>query len=503
MKFGYPQIVNIFGICLLLSTLQLARLTLLNFEYKSSLTQHEMHQDLDFLLQQVEQHSALSSLNPEKFTRLVSKIEPLLFRLSHFQETQAFYTEILKLLAILDDPGLTIFYPRLEAEKLPFTLRVVADSWLALGSNSQLLDEDHPFITHIDGIPITRWEQASQKFLSGPEKQSLSARVDGLSQLSMLRYDMGLPHKASVLLSLTDNADSNMQLSLPINSLSSTKNNASILGKLLWSNADLLPTYIPIADLADIETDPKLATQLDDSLQQPMTILDLRNSNGNNDKLLSWIANHYADVPPAVHNTKTKQSLMAFGQYRRSLDFKSDFLKPLGFLPFDELSFFEQIEFSQASQDVTLSENSHFGLWYGKRSPVLTQAALKPPDPSLQPHLVLLIGPECRRECEWIVYFAKSLSRVTLIGEKTSGDFGRHYAFILPNSGIKIELTASLTYSMQGDLLSGIGTQPDISLPINDNIHWQGLVSLIVSEPTAPQVVYNHKTPPLKEAKFN
>jgi C-terminal processing protease CtpA/Prc len=70
---------------------------------------------------------------------------------------------------------------------------------------------------------------------------------------------------------------------------------------------------------------------------------------------------------------------------------------------------------------------------------------------------------------------------VNLIGEKTSGDFARQYHFTLPNSGLDIRFSSSLTYDTKGQLLSGNGTEPDIWLPQNSDIEWQGLVSLVKS----------------------
>ncbi|WP_229381082.1 S41 family peptidase [Shewanella psychropiezotolerans] len=503
MRFGFPQIVNVFGLCLLISTLQLARLTLDSVDYKTRLTQSEMHQDLDVLINEVKLHSAFAALDEQRFTKIEADIEPLIYRVTNSLETQYFYAEIVKLLATLEDPGVIVTSPSEPLSILPVILKPLADSWLALDENATPIDPDHPFITHIDGLPLSRWEQVSQKFISNPLNESISERVHWLSQLDILRHDMGLPLKAQVTLSLSNNQDSNIQLILPVAKHQLHPPRELIAGMVNSLNDDGMknqPLYVSIDLLSSYGSDSDLVTSLEKGSQQALTIIDLRSAVGDSDKLLHFIARHYPNPKSVYNQTQVPQHLIALGQYRRSLEFKSDFLRPLGFIPFDEFNFFEQLEFSQTSQTIDLNKADKFGLWYGRRSPLAKNLNRDESGTPISNRLGLIIGPECRRECEWIAYFAKSLSRVTLIGEKTSGDLGRRYGFTLPNSGIKIEFTASLTYNMQGKLLSSVGTQPDIPLPITEVINWQGLLSLIESEQQDRDTVYTLKSPNI-EAK--
>ena len=498
MKFGFPQIVNVFGLCLLISTLQLARLTLDSVDYKTRLTQSEMHQDLDVLIKEVKLHSAFAALDEHRIAKMEADGEPLVYRATNSLETQYFYAEIVKLIAALEDPGVMVTSPGEPLPVLPVILKPLADSWLALDENAIPIDPDHPFITHIDGLPLSRWEQASQKFISNPQNESISERVHWLSQLDILRHDMGLPLKAQVTLSLSDNQDSNIQLVLPVAKHQLHHPRELIAGRmnsLTDAGTTNQPLYVSIDSLSHFDRDSELVAKLEEGTRQALTIIDLRNAVGDSDKLLHFIARHYANPKSDFNQAQAPQHLIALGQYRRSLDFKSDFLRPLGFIPFDEFNFFEQLEFSQTSQTIALKKADRFGLWYGRRAPLVRNLQTAQASKSGPNRLGLIIGPKCRRECEWIAYFAKSLSRVTLIGEKTSGDLGRRYGFTLPNSGIRIEFTASLTYNMQGELLSSLGTQPDIPLPITEVINWQGLLSLIESEQQDRETVYTLKSP--------
>ncbi len=496
MKFGFPQIVNVFGFCLLISTLQLAHLSLYSIDHKARLTQSEMHQDLEALIHEVELHSAFAALDEHRLAKIQADVESVIYRASHSLESQYFYAEIVKLVATLEDPGILVTSPNEPLPVLPVILKPVADSWLALDENAIPIDTDHPFITHIDGLPLSRWEQASQKFISNPLNQAISTRVHWLSQLDILRHDMGLPLNTQVTLSLSDNQDSNIQLILPVakQQLHPPRELIASMENSLSDESTSQPLYVSIDSLSRYDSDTELVTRLEKASRQALTIIDLRNAVGDSDKLLHFIARHYPNPRSDYHQTQVPRHLIALGQYRRALDFKSDFLRPLGFIPFDEFNFFEQVEFSHTSQTIDLNNTDKFGLWYGRRSPRAKNLGTDESGTPVSSRLGLIIGPGCRRECEWIAYFAKSLSRVTLIGEKTSGDLGRRYGFTLPNSGIKIELTASLTYNMQGTLLSSLGTQPDIPLPITEVINWQGLLSLIESEQQDRETVYTHKS---------
>ncbi|ABV38402.1 conserved hypothetical protein [Shewanella sediminis HAW-EB3] len=476
MRFGFKEIVNTFGLCLLISTLQLAHLTLTSTEYRVSLRHGEMRHDLNILVDELRQHSAFSGLNSSRLENIEQAIDSILYRYPINITSDKFKAEVIKLIAMLDDPGTSITTHTQASGVLPLRLRPLGDTWLALNEDEQLLDPQHPYITHIDGIPLSRWIDVSLRFIPYSLRLSLSQQIQWLSQLNMLRAEMGLAVTNKVRLTLTDNLDSNIQLILAVQTDSPLKDALILKDPLdIESGAAL----ISITDLTRFETDPLALKELQLAFTHPLTILDLREVTGNSDRLLRLLVSEFAGTEQFNRSDEADRYLMALSQYRRSTDFNGNLLRPLNFLPFDEFNFFEQLQFSDISQTINNENAARFGHWYARRSPAITGLNT---DESKAHRLALLIGPECREECEWIAYVAKSLPRVTLIGEKTSGDLGKRYGFRLPQSNIEVRVTASITYSARGKLLSGIGTQPDIELPINETIHWQGLVTLLTHE---------------------
>jgi len=476
MRFGFKEIVNTFGLCLLVSTLQLAHLTLTSTEYRVSLHHGEMRHDLDLLVDEIRQHSAFSGLDSSRLENIERAIDAIIYRYPINITSDKFKAEVIKLIAMLDDPGASIIAHKQVSGVLPLRLRPLGNTWLALNEDEQLLDPQHPYITHIDGVPLSRWTDVSVRFIPHSMKQSISQQIQWLSQLDMLRTEMGLAVTDKVRLTLTDNQDSNIQLILAVKTNSPLKD-ALILKDPL--DIESRAALISITDLTRFETDPLALKELQLAFTHPLTILDLRKVTGNGDWLLNLLVSEFAGDEQFNRSAEADRYLMALSQYRRSTDFNGALLRSLNFLPFDEFDFFEQLEFSDISRTIHNENAAYFGHWYARRSPVMAESDT---NESKDHRLALLIGPECREECEWIAHVAKSLPRVTLIGEKTSGDLGKRYGFRLPQSHIEVRITASITYSAQGKLLSGIGTQPDIALPINETIHWQGLVTLLTQD---------------------
>ncbi len=479
MKFGFKEIVNTFGLCLLISTLQLAHLTLTSTEYKVSLRHGEMRHDLNILVEEIRQHSAFSGLDSSRLENIERAVDAILYRYPININSGRFKAEIIKLITMLNDPGTSITSHLAPSGVLPFRLRPLGNTWLALNNNEHLLDPEHPYITHIDGIPLSRWVDVSLRFIPHSLRPNISQLIQWLSKLNILRVEMGLAITDKVRLTLTDNQDSNTQLILAVQRESPSKENAPIIKSSLDNESSA--ALIKITDLTLFETDPLALKELQHAFTSPLTILDLREVTGNSDRLLKLITHEFAEPEQFSRIDEADKHLMALAQYRRSTDFKNDLLRPLNFVPFDEFNFFEQLQLSNISQSIKNENASRFGQWYARRVPTPAITKLKTKE-NMAHRLALLIGPQCRGECEWIAYVVKGLPRVTLIGEKTSGDLGKRYAFSLPESAIEVRLTTSIFYSTRGQLLSGVGTHPDIKLPINEAIHWQGLVTLLTQE---------------------
>lgn len=508
MDFSYRRTVIILAFIIISSLIKLADFAIADHQPPAMLTAQEVRQDLFSLLSQIEQHSAFYALNPEQHWPQLTHWASLISSQSSDQMSrERFAAQITKLINVIKDPGVLVRDNLAEHGDLPFILRPLNEQWLALDSQHHPLDPRFPFVTHIDGLPLSKWIAASQAYLPESTKDSQEMQRPWLSKLQLLREDLGLSIKPFVLITLTNDALDTRQLELAIaprhsmaaatKAKSSPSVELSVQG-LLEQLVSLTPkssapesakletinsttARLKLNDLYAFGTDPKLQQTLLMGMEQPLLVLDLRDASGFSPKLLTLLA-RYQD-PQAPHSDAKRAEpmahIMGFAHYRRSSTLRNDHLQPLSFMPLAQFSPRSR-QANKLTDYLPPVDERQFSPWFIRTQPLVP--------PQGHNRLALLVSPRCRQECEWIAYKTKTWSRVQLIGEKTSGDFAKQYRFNLPNSDVEIRLSSALIYDANGKLLSGNGTEPDIGLPQNTDIEWQGLVSLVMAaKPKQPQ----------------
>ncbi len=517
MKLNYRTVVTLLGVIIATSLIQLAFFAIPE-KPKLALSAREIRQDLYVLLDQVEQHSAFYALdnrNHDELNRLAGLIS------SQYQNQiskERFAAELTKLLNTMKDPGTQISQAEDSRAELPLTLRPMNEQWLALDKQNQPIDPNFPFLTHIDGIPLSKWIAVSQAYLSQPAKDSQEMQSLWLKRLNLLREDLGLSLKPYVVISLINDAQLTTQVTLPLQSEAKIapapldEEFEFSLSSLVAALDNLAPIFSPrpryeleaindtsvvlkIDDLHAFESDKVQQQLIRQGMKQDLLVIDLRHAKGFSPKLLNMLS-RYQDVPLDTLNSLTTptEQIMAYAHYRRAPGLRNDYLRPLNFQPLNTLNLSSPRQKMLIRRLPSTDENK-FSPWF-----VRTKVDVQPEG---QNRLALLVSPYCRQECEWIAYRTKAWSRVNLIGEKTSGDFARHYHFTLPNSGLNIRFSSSLTYDNRGQLLSGIGTEPDILLPQNSDLEWHGLVSLVNSAQTKPISLSANLQPKLVQIEPN
>ncbi|ABK47098.1 conserved hypothetical protein [Shewanella sp. ANA-3] len=493
MNFSYRTVVTLLGVIICASLIRLA-LFAIPEKAQPTLTTKDIRQDLYILFDQIEQHSAFYALDPQANEQRLKRLAGLITE--QYQDVvpkERFAAELTKLLNTLKDPGTQVAKVENSSGELPLTLRPVNEQWLALDSKNNPISADFPFITHIDGIPLSKWISASQAYLSEPAKNSQEMQLIWLKRLNLLREDLGLSIKPHVLISLINDDLQTTQVTIALPQPSKTivkpiedeteLSFESLITQLdnLAPTAPIRPDYsleqinqatarLKIDDLYGFELDKRQQDALRQGMEQPLLIVDLRQARGFSPKLLTMLS-RYQDVPQnATPYTSAMTQIMGFAHYRRSPELRNDYLRPLNFRPLEALEL-SSPRLKVLTRRLPSIDESRFSPWFVRTKPeVLAEGNNR---------LALLVSPLCKQECEWIAYRTKAWSRVNLIGEKTSGDFARQYQLTLPNSDLDVRFSSSLTYDASGELLSGKGTEPDIWLPQNNDIEWQGLVSLV------------------------
>ena len=508
MGFSYKHTIDAFFILLLACVVRLAVFTLPPTPAPQTLTAKEMRQDLYQLIDEINQFSAFYVIDEQRHqTQLMAKAQQLSARYTDTISQQRFAAEVNKLLYLLDDPGaqlaqantntssaqlnLTADIPNLVNANqgvLPILLRPMDSAWLALDANEQPLDADFPFITHIDGLPMTSWVSASQAYLPKTLKLSPTMQRSWLHQLNVLRQDMGLVVSPQVRLTLSTHANvleaELTEATRPtqrqvVMSVARQFDSVITHQAVHFRQIDPQTTLIELTDLDAFEQSRRQQNLLRSAMANTYLVLDVRRAHGHSQTLMTMLS-QYADIKPNS-TINSRHTILGLAKYRLSPHVKNDYLQSLGFSP-------------TATTHVTNinDEYAHpeFSTWLTR-----TQDVTPPTYPNN--YLVLLISPECQQDCEWLAYSAKAWKRATLVGEHTAGNLAKRYHFRLHNSQLDIAVSAALIFNANGELLSGVGTAPDIALPYHDEIEWPGLLSLLKkAQSTAPNLTAEITPPP-------
>ena len=472
MKFGHQSIINGFGLIMALSCIQLTVIALREEPPKPQLSAREMHSDLNYLQEHLAQYSASGAASPERLLQLENQVNQARSQLPLGGERQLFAQQLLKILTTIDDPSARLDGVTTQAY-LPIKLRKLEDRWLALSANNHPLDSEAPFVTHIDGLPIALWIDAARHFLPPSLANTASEQARYLSMIAMLRREIGLVARKHCRLTLSDEQGNGRQLSLTLTSKPPQTLSNSESGD--QASVDLQGVF-GLYDLSGFSADSPLGRRLKRSLTSPITILDLRQAHGTGDALLHLLAQVFSpDIRPPLL-AAWPDSLQAVARYKKGPNLRGDNLKPLGFLPPADLSQAEQLQLDLLRSQLP-QEEPGFSRWQAK---FWHQDSL--PWPHLprakRGKLMLLIGPNCRQQCQWIAHFAKSWPDTLVVGEPTRGEYGRQQQITLPNSAIRVSFSSTQVYDATGKALSGVPTQPDIEQPLDETVYRENLISL-------------------------
>lgn len=460
----YKRTIDVFFLLLLICSINLVALTMPPPPAPSILTAKEVRQDLYQFMEELQQFSAFYAIDkPVQQAQLQQQAQFIATRCEQGASNQRFAAEISKLVRLLNDPGAVVTTPSWQQSRLPLKLRPLEQDWLALDNNDHLLDVDYPFITHIDGLPLTRWIKASQAYLPNALKQNPTMQVLWLQKINVLRQDIGLAIKPNVIITLsaqqTDtlaNKQSQIQVTLPVSMALMPQINPK---DMQFSELSADVALVELTDLNAYENNKSQQKRLSSAMQYQTLVLDIRRAQGVSPTLLKQVS-QYAD-------RATSSNIIGLAKYRLSPRVKNDFLRGQNFIPIDS---------NTLAPPIVSDKHPEFSQWL-RRTIDITPTS----HPTHQ--LIALISPECKQDCEWLALSAKTWSRTTLIGEKTAGDLAKRYHFKLKNSQLDIAISASLIFDINGQLLSGVGTEPDINLPFDDTIEWPGLLSLL-QQPT-------------------
>ncbi|GIU05835.1 MULTISPECIES: S41 family peptidase [unclassified Shewanella] len=502
MTLSYKSIFGAFTLFICMSAALLSYLSFFPNRVKTNLNHWQYQQDLHTFVEATRQHSAFAAIDPQRLINITASVNRLLQGSRGFHPSEQLQQQLQQLLGQLDDPSaLALSHNYTELERLPIEPIFDGQYWQAVTQQDRLMEPDYPYLSHIDGIPISRWVQASQHYLPAPLKQSRVAQASWLMRIGQLRADIGLKASNKSVLTLTD-GETSVQRPLTLVLHSKLQAREAVKQDELSVSQDKpklsQSQIVRLASQVDANTLLMLNQQLSSqqvndhngSADLPL-IIDIRAVKQPQKQLTDWLNTHFshalveidadsdsrsngsdgsADSNQAnTNDNPPKQETLAVLQYKRFATARADRIASQ-YIPMEQLSFFEQIELNRRGFDNALNQNSPFSDYLIRKRPKLAQA----PQTSSQLQAFLRIDASCEQECEWIALASKHWPRVALIGETSRGSLSPLHQFTLPNSGIQIQFSSGLVYNSDGQLISGVGISPAIQLEPqafrNDNI---------------------------------
>ncbi|WP_028766105.1 hypothetical protein [Shewanella fidelis] len=448
MTLSYKGIFNVFLLLICISAMLLSYLSFAPTNVSSQLNYHQYQQDIKQLLQEIDQHSSFAALAPKQQVKINQIAARFLEQSQGFTSQKQLQGQLQHLLSQLNDPAAKVQLPhKTVLDTLPVNLHFDGQYWLAFTLEGEFIDADFPFLSHIDGLPISRWLQASEGYLAGSLKQSTIAQAQWLTHLSQLRVEIGLQHSDQALLTLSD-GESHIQRSLAL--VASAK-----MPKAQQPNQELILRLPANVNETNIATLNQHLSRQRESDSPNALIIDIRAIKKPQPQLMAWLNKH-------VNQTDSLRSTtLAVMQYKRFAHARADRIASQ-YIPITDLAFFEQTTLKNRGFDNQLNPNKAFSHYLVRR---YSPASITPSSiTSEQVPLFLHVDSSCEQECEWIALASKHWPQVALIGETTSGNLGPLYKLTLPNSGIQIQFSAGLTYTPDGQLFSGVGLAPEIPL---------------------------------------
>jgi len=366
---------------------------------------------------------------------------------------------ITKIIALFRDGHADVSNLEYPQGFLPFDEDVVSGRIVALSADrTSILDKDHPYLTGLDGIPLARWLEASDRFTPrGSPQFRLDRSAWQLRFITLLRRELNLPEKATVDVELTNEQGSDRKKI-------TVRVAAEIPDHVVWPmhDSELLPDNIGYLRIWAMRPwMPELIAYWMPFFRNTKgLIVDVRgNSGGTRDATLALFPYLMApgDDEPWVVNV---------GALRKSSTHSPEqFSKTRAMYP-AESEHWNDAERRAIKQFMTT--------WKPRWTPpegdffewnfLVLDRRLNPSAYAYDKPVVILTDFRDFSGTDIFVSAFKGRRNVTLIGTPTAGASAFKQELSLPNSHLIFHLASMISYQRDGQLYDGTGTQPDIHI---------------------------------------
>ena len=344
------------------------------------------------------------------------------------------------------------------AGKLPILIEPTNDRFVAFDAERKaLINDQFPFLTEIDGIPLSMWiEGCTPFFPKGSPQYSIRHALRQIRHLNFCRQQLKLPLHPNVRLTLTNLArDQTYTLELPISK--------RMPGYGKWPRATAKDSHILDNNIGYLrldsmneEAERALAEWMPKFRDTSGLIIDVRDNGGGSRRALldlaSWLIE--PNDPPHIANV---------AKYRRWKDFDSNHLEARFMARADDPRWSHADQraitaFAKKFNPEWQPDPAKFSDWHYL---LLTQSKEKRPFTYRKP-VVILQNAKCFSATDIFLGALKGWKpNITLLGTSSGGGSARSIRHSITEQ-LQIRCASMASFQPNGKLYDGNGIIPDI-----------------------------------------
>ncbi len=340
---------------------------------------------------------------------------------------------------------------------------------------SGFVDPDHPYVSHIDGVPILDWVTAASVYITNGSPQLVRSRSLRLMRwINLVRDEMGREHDDHVVLTLTNwqGTDASARLAVA--------DQRPIYGEWPRGETRVLESGIGYMRLASMQPSAELMMKarqerwdrdelsrrwLDavagefDSLDAcPAVIIDVRGNGGGGREPTLWLMKRImaAGSEPVVVNAAIARLRPGMGAWTPEGYLDNRMLYPEEWSGWTPAELGAIAEFKRGFEPFCKPTKAGFSDWHYM---VVSPDESSPANPR---PVVVLIDEGCFSATDIFAAALGELPNVTLMGQATSGGSARSQSYDLEHLGISVRLGTMVSFQPTGELYDGVGVQPDV-----------------------------------------
>ncbi len=342
---------------------------------------------------------------------------------------------------------------------------------------SGLMNEDYPYVTEIDGVPIDRWIEAASAYVTAGSDQMVRRRSLGVMRwVNLVRRELELPEDDQVSFTLSDGRGLESGVRVAV------AEDRPLYGDWPRGETRVLESGIGYMRLASMQPSREfrlrmareglgssetesawmdaLITEFDSLADCPALIIDVRGNGGGVREptvaLMQRIMD--ADSEPVVVNAA--RARISRRQDAGDTDGYLDnrMLYPEAWDGWSEEERSAIAHFRERFEPAWTPEGGSFSDWHYM---VVSPSERSPQNPR---PVVVLIDDGCFSATDIFAAAMGELPNVTLMGQATSGGSARSIGYDLEHLGVELRLGSMVSYQPSGELYDGVGVQPDVEV---------------------------------------